>query len=150
MRTTTTTTAAAAEAVGRALAEDLRPGDLVLLEGDLAAGKTTFVRGLAAGLGGDPDEVSSPTFVLVQVYPCRRGGVERLYHVDLYRLTDRAADLRELGLEEMLSDPAAVMAVEWPRTAVVGWLPASGRLIRVCITVADDEARELTVDLPTS
>ena len=59
------------EACGEALAHRIRPGHLVLLEGDLAAGKTTFVRGLLRGLGGDPIDASSPTFVIVQTYPFR-------------------------------------------------------------------------------
>ena len=88
------------------LARSLRPGTFVLLQGDLGAGKTAFVRGLAAGLGADPDEVSSPTFVLVQHY----AGRLPLAHVDLYRL-DSAAAVDELGLEEMVS--GGVVAIEW-------------------------------------
>ena len=95
-------------AVARALAGALSAGDVLLLSGNLGAGKTAFVRGLAAGLGINPDDVSSPTFTLVHEY---RGGRLRLYHVDLYRL-DRAAT-EELGLEEMaVAD--GVLAIEWP------------------------------------
>ena len=95
-------------AVARALAGALSAGDVLLLSGNLGAGKTAFVRGLAAGLGINPDDVSSPTFTLVHEY---RGGRLTLYHVDLYRL-DRAAT-EELGLEEMaVAD--GVLAIEWP------------------------------------
>ena len=96
------------EAVGRAFAESLAPGVVVLLSGDLGAGKTAFVRGMAAGLGIDPSEVSSPTFTLVQEY---RGGRLVLRHVDLYRLAPHEVD--DLGLDEMALEPG-VLALEWP------------------------------------
>ncbi len=132
-------------AVGRDLAEHLAPGDLVLLEGDLAAGKTTLVRGLLAGLGGDPDQVTSPTFVLVQPYPAGGSGIGVLYHVDLYRLADDPAALREIGLEEMLSEAAAVVAVEWPKGTLARWLPADARVWRVEIVSQEDGRRRITV-----
>jgi len=136
------------EDLGATLAGRLAPGDLVLLKGDLAAGKTTFARGLAKGLGADPDEVSSPTFVLIQTYTCRGGPVRRLHHVDLYRLDGSARTLGELGLEELLSEPDAVMAVEWPKARVAAWLPESARVWRVGIEVAEGESRRITIDGP--
>jgi tRNA threonylcarbamoyladenosine biosynthesis protein TsaE len=94
--------------VARELAAGVKAGDVILLSGNLGAGKTAFVRGLAAGLGIDPEDVSSPTFTLVHEY---RGGRLTLYHVDLYRL-DRVAT-HDLGLEEMgVAD--GVLAIEWP------------------------------------
>lgn len=86
----------------------LKPGAVVLLSGELGAGKTAFVRGLAAGLGIEPDEVSSPTFTLVHEY---RGGRLTLYHADLYRLGKAATG--DLGLEE-IGAADGVLAVEWP------------------------------------
>lgn len=138
----------ATEALGRELAARLAAGDLVLLRGDLAAGKTTLVRGLVDGLGGDPDEVNSPSFVLVQTYPCRRGAVRRLHHVDLYRLDESPRTLAALGLEEMLSDPDAVTAVEWPKTPLADWLPEAGGLWTVTIEVGAEELRTVAVAGP--
>jgi tRNA threonylcarbamoyladenosine biosynthesis protein TsaE len=93
--------------IASALGRDLAMGTVLLLSGDLGAGKTAFVRGLAEGLGIDPDEVTSPTFTLVHEY---RGGRLPLIHVDLYRL-DRA-DLDEIGLDQDLA-ATGIVAVEW-------------------------------------
>ena len=92
--------------LGNTLAATLQAGTFVLLHGYLGAGKTAFVRGLAAGLGADPEEVSSPTFVLIQQYKGRLP----LVHVDLYRL-DSGPAVDDLGLEELAN--GAVMAIEW-------------------------------------
>lgn len=92
---------------GERLARSLSPGDVILLYGELGAGKTAFVRGLARGLGGQPDEVSSPTFTLIQEYASPRG---TLYHVDLYRLEPGEVD--DLGLEE-LAGGDGIVAIEW-------------------------------------
>ena len=93
------------EAAGERLAGGLRAGDLLLLQGPLGSGKTTFVRGLARGLGIEAD-VQSPTFMLVRIYPGRLP----LAHVDLYRLHN-SAELTDLGLDELLDE--GVVAVEW-------------------------------------
>ncbi len=105
--TTVTHSESETAAVGRALADRLAPGSVLLLFGDLGAGKTAFVRGLAEGLGVAPEEVSSPTFTLMQEY---RGGRIPLIHVDLYRLND-AREIDDLGLEELGLD--CVLAIEW-------------------------------------
>jgi tRNA threonylcarbamoyladenosine biosynthesis protein TsaE len=91
---------------GRALAERLHAGDVVLLYGDLGAGKTAFVRGLARGLGAPDEDVSSPTFTLVQEY---RGERLTLFHADLYRLSP--AEAADLALHEIGED--GVLAIEW-------------------------------------
>lgn len=120
--------AQATEDAGASLAKSLQPGDLLLLQGPLGAGKTTLIRGLVRGLGGDPGEVCSPTFILRETYavagPC---GICRLHHLDLYRLRGKKqSPWHELGLDELLDDPTAVTAVEWPDD-----LPSSGLAPRV-------------------
>jgi len=103
-----TNSEAETSAAGRELAGTLTAGAVVLLRGDLGAGKTAFVRGMAEGLGIAPGEVTSPTFTLVQEY---RGGRLPLYHVDLYRLRPVEAD--DLGLDE-ITLAGGVTAIEWP------------------------------------
>lgn len=94
-------------AAGEAIAAQLPPRALVLLIGNLGAGKTTLAKGIVRGLGaGDPDGVTSPTFTLIHEY-----GGGRVYHIDLYRL-DRAEEAAALGLEELLESEAVVL-VEW-------------------------------------
>ena len=91
---------------GERFAAQLQAGDVVLLYGDLGAGKTAFVRGMARALGASADEVTSPTFTLMQEY---RGRLT-LVHVDLYRLS--AEEVSALGVEESTDEPA-VIAIEW-------------------------------------
>ncbi|HSK08280.1 MAG TPA: tRNA (adenosine(37)-N6)-threonylcarbamoyltransferase complex ATPase subunit type 1 TsaE [Vicinamibacterales bacterium] len=121
--------------VAAAFAGALPPGAVVLLTGDLGAGKTAFVRGLATGLGIDGDQVSSPTFTLVQEY---RGGPAPLYHVDLYRL--EGGEVEDLGLEELTAGGGRV-AIEWaeklPR-------PFPGAL-RVEIADLGEDRREIRI-----
>lgn len=121
--------------VARQLASGLTAGGVVLLSGTLGAGKTAFVRGLAAGLGIDPAEISSPTFTLVHEY---RGGRLALYHVDLYRLEKAATD--DLGLEEMgVTD--GVLAIEWPER-LTHELPGA---IVVTLEIVGDTTRRISV-----
>jgi tRNA threonylcarbamoyladenosine biosynthesis protein TsaE len=116
---------------GRAAAVSLRAGDVLLISGPLGAGKTAYVRGLAAGLGTDPDSVSSPTFTIIQEYPGRL----RLYHVDLYRLTP--AEAADLGLEDL--GEAGILAVEWPDR----WTAAPAGACRIDITDTGGSTRRI-------
>ena len=121
-------------AVGEAFAALLRPRDAVILTGELGAGKTTLVQGIARGLGVT-DRVVSPTFTLVREY---HGRLE-VAHVDVYRL-ERVQDVMDLGLEE-LGDGEAVLLVEWG-DAVEEILPADHLTIELS-SGADDDARRL-------
>ena len=121
--------------VARELATRLKAGDVLLLSGNLGAGKTTFVRGLAEGLGIDPAEVSSPTFTIVHEY---RGGRLALYHADLYRLERTATE--DVGLEEMgVKD--GVLAIEWPDRLTHRLAGA----VTVDLELVDDSTRRVVV-----
>lgn len=95
-------------ALGRRLAQDLKPPCVVILEGELGSGKTTLVKGIVAGLGAAKEEdVTSPSFTLVHEY----GRDRKVYHVDLYRV-EGAQELSTLGLDEMFDQPSIVL-IEW-------------------------------------
>lgn len=96
-------------AFGRTLTETLAPPKLVLLRGDLGAGKTTLVKGIAQGfLAATEEEVTSPTFTLIHEY---RGPQANLYHIDLYRV-DTPRELQTLGLDDLIADNS-VLLIEW-------------------------------------
>jgi tRNA threonylcarbamoyladenosine biosynthesis protein TsaE len=114
-----------------------RGGEVVLLSGELGAGKTAFVRGLARGLGADPEEVTSPSFVLLTAY---RGRLV-LHHADLYRLRGDG-DEREIGLEE-LPGPGGVLAVEWAERVREPRWPAP---VRVLLEHAGGDARRIRIE----
>ena len=137
-KTHTTASEEETAAVARALAPTLRAGDVLLLSGNLGAGKTAFVRGLADGLHIRPDDVSSPTFTLVHEY---RGGRLTLYHADLYRL-DRAA-VADLGLEE-LGVADGVLAIEWP-DRLTHDMPGARS---ITIEIVDETTRRIVIQQP--
>jgi tRNA threonylcarbamoyladenosine biosynthesis protein TsaE len=125
------------EELAAGLGAQCRGGEVVLLTGDLGAGKTAFVRGLARGLGVDAGEVASPTFVLLTSYPGRL----TLHHADLYRLRGDG-DERELGLDE-LPGPQGVLAVEWAeRLSTTPW----DRSIRVTLEHAGGDTRRVAIE----
>ena len=122
-------------ATGERLAGALRSGDVVLLFGELGAGKTAFVRGLARGLGTPEEDVSSPTFTLIQEYS---HGRVPLYHVDLYRL--EPPEIADLGLDELISGEA-IVAIEWADR----WPDRPTDAIEVTISHAAENGRVIEV-----
>jgi tRNA threonylcarbamoyladenosine biosynthesis protein TsaE len=119
-------------ALAERVARTLHPGNAVALDGPLGAGKTAFVRGLVLGLGGDPGDVSSPTFVISQEYATKSAP---LVHVDAYRLAD-PAELETIGWDEMLAARDAIIAVEWAER-IAPALPSG--VIQVSIAYVADE-----------
>lgn len=130
----------ATERLGRRLASQLRPGDVVALYGDLGTGKTTLARGLLAGLGHDC-EVASPTFPIVIPYETLDLPV---WHVDLYRI-ENPAEIEELALDEALEDGALI--VEWPERLGRALWPHS---LRLTLRREGEGARTLTAEVPAA
>jgi tRNA threonylcarbamoyladenosine biosynthesis protein TsaE len=118
-------------ALAAAIAELARPGDLVLLAGDLGAGKTAFAQGFGRGLG-IPDAITSPTFVLARQYEGRL----LMHHLDVYRL-EQMEEVFDVGLPELL-DEGAVTLIEWG-DAIVPALPADYLEVRLAFGPADDD-----------
>ena len=123
---------------GEQLGASLRPGDVVLLTGQLGAGKTAFVRGLARGVGAVADDVSSPTFTLIQEY---NGGRATLHHVDLYRL--QAVEVADLGLDELVSG-GDIVAIEWAER----WDERPDDAIEVRIEDTGEDRRQIRIKRP--
>ena len=132
------------EAVAIELAASLRGGDCIALHGEMGAGKTQFVRGLVRGLGGNGRAVSSPTFVLLNVYdtPPMRLAV---YHLDAYRVTG-GDDFDAIGFPELLTQ-GGVVVVEWPER-VMSLLP--DRRIEVRITPTGPDSRRIEIGRPSA
>ena len=132
-----TTSEEETESAGEQLAASLGPGDVVLLFGDLGAGKTAFVRGLARGLGASGEDVSSPTFTIIQEY----AGRVTLYHVDLYRLEPLEVD--DLGLDDLVSSEG-IVAIEWADR----WNGRPDDVIEVRLEEAGEDRRRIEIRGP--
>jgi tRNA threonylcarbamoyladenosine biosynthesis protein TsaE len=125
-------------AAGRLLADEMRGGEVLVLCGDLGAGKTHFTKGLVEGLGGSAGEVSSPTFTLVHEY---RGGRLSVFHFDFYRLGS-AVELREIGFDDYL-DEKGVMVLEWGER-FANFLPSRPWWVR--FQIGDGDCRILEIE----
>lgn len=136
MRSIVTNSAAETEQFAQELASSLKPNDVLAFSGGLGMGKTTFVRGLARGLGSS-DEVSSPTFSLVHEYR----GTPKLYHFDMYRVTS-FDDLYSTGFFDYL-ETGAILAIEWSEN-IEGALPDN--TIQVTFERLEEEKRRITVE----
>ncbi len=127
-------------ALGRQLGERLRPPMVVLLYGELGAGKTTLAKGILGGLGvAREDEVTSPTFTLVHVFRHPRSGL-RVYHADLYRVND-FHDLESLGLEDAFDEPS-ILLVEWAEKLT---LRTDWPVVEIRMMHQEDETRRIEV-----
>jgi tRNA threonylcarbamoyladenosine biosynthesis protein TsaE len=123
--------------LGREIGRKLTPPTLILLSGDLGAGKTTLTKGIASGIGAArEDEVTSPTFTLVHKYD----GTSRVYHVDLYRI-EGSHDLETLGLEDLFNEPAIVI-VEWPEKLA---LRTNWPVVRVHLEHVAEDTRHVSI-----
>lgn len=133
----------AMQAFGRELGAQLRSGDVLLLHGDLGAGKTTLVQGIAQALGVR-EAAQSPTFTLVGEHDARRpdGEPVRLYHLDLYRLDD-PDELESLGYDQFLQPEQGISLIEWPERAG-DWLPDRFLLIQIAYRAGGGRTVTLT------
>lgn len=126
---------------GENFAKELKTGQIVLLSGELGAGKTTFVQGLAGALGVK-DRIISPTFVLVRKHKIRqpKTPIKTIYHIDLYRL-EGALDVKSLGLEDIFSDESAIFLIEWGehKNLKADW--------EISIQTFSENAREIKIHL---
>jgi len=123
--------------LGQLLGSQLEGGEVLLLSGPLGAGKTVFVKGLASALDLDAEEVTSPSFTLVNPHEGRL----RLYHVDLYRLDEGASAAHAVDLEELLTDEEAVIVIEWAERMGAYRLPAN--TWNITIAGAGEEPRRI-------
>ena len=128
--------------LGEKFSRDLRGGDVILLKGELGAGKTLFAKGILHGLGYDADEVTSPSFTLVNLY--KANGLD-VYHIDLWRLDAMSNASDAVGLDEILEDPKAVAIIEWSDR--LASMPAAKRIIEISVSGDGDDPRVIDVSV---
>lgn len=129
------------KSLGESLAKELQGGDLLLLFGNLGAGKTSFLQGLAQGLGVG-DKVNSPTFNILKIYKTKKNEkVKKFCHIDAYRL-ESGADLKNIAVDEILNEDKTVTAIEWAEK-VEDILPQN--FIRIDIKAINENTREILI-----
>lgn len=126
-------------ALGERLGRELKGGELILLTGGLGAGKTVFTKGVMSGLDHDPDEVTSPSFTLVNLYKARLNA----YHIDLWRLDEHNDAAVAVGLDDILDDDSSVAIIEWAEK--LGPRDFKSETIYVTIVGDGDEPRKITI-----
>ena len=127
--------------LGKKIGHELKAGDVVLLRGGLGAGKTLLTKGIMSGLAFDVDEVTSPSFALVNLYHTSQFDV---YHVDLWRIEKSQNAAFEVGLDEILSEPNAVVIVEWAERLEDHQL--ASRVFDITIEGDGDDPRTIVVN----
>jgi len=126
---------------GKELASHLNGGDILLLYGDLGAGKTTLTKGIAAGLGIQKD-ITSPTFTLMNVYPLKNSSAKNFVHIDTYRLNDEK-ELLAIGVEDYLGAPDSITIIEWPEK--IEGLLLGKNVKKILLEHSAKEKRKITV-----
>ena len=124
---------------GHQLGSRLKGGEILLLSGPLGAGKTIFVKGIASALGIDEEDVTSPSFTLVNPYTGRL----RLYHLDLYRLDEGASAAHAVDLEDLLADEESVIVIEWAER--MGGYPLPDSVWQIEIAGDGDQPRAISI-----
>jgi tRNA threonylcarbamoyladenosine biosynthesis protein TsaE len=130
-------------ALGERLGKELQGGEIILLDGPLGAGKTMLVKGIADALGIDQEEVTSPSFTLVNPHQGRL----LVYHIDLYRLDEGASAAHAVDLDEVLTDEQAVVIIEWAER--LGHYPLPDNVRRISIAGDGDDPRLITITNPS-
>ena len=126
--------------IGTDLSKDLKPMDVILLTGNLGAGKTTFVKGVANGLG-IKTRIISPTFVVVRTHEITNGQIDRMYHIDLYRL-ENPEEIRSIDIQSILEEEKSLVVIEWPEK---GNIIFSKKIYKINFENITDNTREITI-----
>jgi len=127
-------------AIGEQLGRELQAGDVVLLRGELGAGKTVLTKGILSALEFDPADVTSPSFALVNLYPTSKFDV---YHIDLWRVNEGSDGAFEVGLDDIVAEENSVVIIEWAER--LGDHRFGGRVVDVSIEIRDDDSRAIWI-----